>query len=141
MLAQRAADPFSAPVVLSIQIACRDEALDLSRDRAWVYGTLHILNALLRFFAFDAQSWIQRLQVDFESLLYFEVGHGHGVVDTLLFGLVPSRLLNLANHFTALFGQVDADGEELCNVDVCVVLQAISRVLGIGTKISHRVVC
>ena len=90
----------------------------------------------------DAQSRVQRLQVDFEGLLHFEVGHGHGVVDTLLFGLVPARLLDLANHFAALFGQVDADGEELGNVDVCVVLHvAISTARTIGTKISHRAVC
>ena len=141
VLAERAANPLSALVMLSVEETRLDEALDLVGDGAWVDSALHVLDAFLRLFTFDSQGRVECLQVDFERLLDSEISDSDGVVHSLLLRLMLSRLLYLPDDLAALFRKVDADGEEFGYIDILVALRISSLcscpIVVCTTQIAH----
>ena len=79
----------------------------------------------------DAQGRVEGLQADFEGLLDAQVSNSDWVIDALLFSLMFAGFLHFANNLTSLLGQVDANREELCNIDVLIPSLACRRI-GIG---------
>ena len=124
ILAEGRSNPLTTLGVLSVQEGSLDVILNLCSNRSGINGRLHLWNAFFRLFSFDSKGWIQGVQADLEGLLDTEVGDCDWIINTFLLGLMLAWLFHLSNNLATLFWKVDADGEELCDIDVCMLFLA-----------------
>ena len=140
MLSELAFDPVLAPLVAAVKEVGLDERLDGVGEDFGLDSRLNISNTLLRLLAHDVEGRIDCVQTHLDGLLDAEVSNSDGIVFALSSCLQVGGLMNLANNLAALLTEVDADREELGDVNVLVPLKFYTVIRLLGRSIAANLV-
>lgn len=103
-------DVVSSLIVLGVEPVLFNELLDFVSDFIRVNSGFLILDRGGRFFTFNTECWVEFVQDNLDGLLNDKVGlSDRRLVIFAGLLLVTASLSDVADNFTALFGDVDKD--------------------------------